>query len=273
MNNFLREPLLHFLFLGGIIFGVYQQLPSSEGSTTFIVSKQRVQILSDAFQSTWRRPPSTKEINTLIDNYILEELYYREAINLGLDQGDPVIRRRLQQKLEFISKDLTTIIDATDSDLKQFFTDNFEKYRNEPTYSFTQIYIDPAKHSEPLQIAQQWLLEIETIKHSGDPTMLPTIIPRKSLREMNNTFGGELANYVADAELNVWLGPVTSSFGLHLIYVNNIQATTLPTLDDVRSRVNRDWVFQQQGKIKAAMDANIKQKYKILVEHPNYVGN
>jgi len=272
MNNFFREPLLHFLLLGALIFGVYQLVPSTNVSTTLIVSKHRIQILADIFQATWHRPPTSDELNKLIDNYILEELYYREAVNLGLDQNDSVIRRRLQQKMEFISKDLSSIIDASDVELASFLAKNSDNYRGQSSYSFKQIYIDPTKHDQPYQLAQKWLTNVETIKPDGDSTMLPKVMTLKNQQVINNTFGGELAAYVANAKSGVWSGPAVSSFGLHLIYVTEIKNAVAPSLAHIREKVSRDWVFQQQRKIKSTMDANLKKKYSIMVEHSAYVG-
>lgn len=272
MNNFLREPLLHFLLLGALIFGAYQMIPSINISTTLIVSKHRIQVLGDTFQATWHRPATSDELNKLIDNYILEELYYREAVNLGLDQDDSVIRRRLQQKMEFISKDLSSIIDASDAELEVFLANNSEKYRAQSSYSFKQIYINPTKHEQPYQLAQKWLADIESIKHDGDSTMLPQVMTLKSQQVINNSFGGELATNVANAKPEIWLGPVASSFGLHLIYVTEIKNSVAPSLNQVREKVSRDWAFEQQHKIKLMMDANLKEKYDITVEHSTYVG-
>ncbi len=272
MNNFLREPLLHFLVIGASIFGVYQIIPSANENTTLVVSEHRIKGLAEAFQATWHRPATTDELNKLIDNYILEELYYREALNLGLDQDDSVIRRRLQQKMEFISKDLSSIIDASDTELEKFLAKNIDKYRDQAAYTFKQVYIDPSKHEQPYQVAQQWLADIEVSNREGDSTMLPQIMTLKNQQMINNSFGGELADFVANAQPDTWSGPVASSFGLHLIYVSQIKDAALPSLDQVREKVSRDWAFQQQSKIKETVDAGLKKKYNITVEHSTYVG-
>ena len=271
MKNFLREPLLHFIILGMLIFGVYQFVPSTNTSATFVVSEQRIQILSELFKATWHRAPTNKELNALIDDYILEELYYREALLLGLDQDDPVIRRRLQQKMEFISNDLSSIIDATDAELELFLTKNIEEYRGGSTYSFRQIFIDPTKHDNSRSLALQWLASIEVSKPNGDTTMLPEALNLKTQREISSIFGDEFSVSIAHAKPEIWLGPITSSFGLHLIYINNVQHAKNPSLDQVRDRVNRDWVYQQQGKIQLAMDARLRQKYSVTVDHADYV--
>jgi len=272
MNNFFREPLLHFLLLGALIFGVYQMVPSANINTKLVVSKERIQVLADAFQATWHRPATIDELNKLIDNYILEELYYREAVNLGLDQDDSVIRRRLQQKMEFISKDLSSIIDASDAELEAFLEKNSDKYRAQSSYSFEQIYIDPTKHDQPYQLAQKWLTDVEARKPDGDSTMLPQVMTLRSQQAINNSFGGGFAAYVVNAKPKTWSGPAISSFGLHLIYVTEIKDAVAPSLAQVREKVSRDWVFQQQSKIKSAMDTNLKKKYDITVEHSAYVG-
>jgi len=273
MKNLLREPLLHFLLLGTLIFASYQLVPSSNVSSTLVVSKQRIDNLSNAFQATWYRQPTDEELNSLIDHYILEELYYREALILGLDQDDAVIRRRLQQKVEFISKDLSSIIDASDTELEQYLAANIEEYRGESTYSFIQVYLDPTKHQQPFQLAQQWLAGMDSIKPDGDATMLPSVILAKSQRVISSIFGDELAAYVANAKPDLWLGPVASSFGLHLIYISENQHQPVPSLDKVRDKVSRDWAFEQEKKIKNTMDENLLKKYNITVEHVNYATN
>lgn len=272
MNKFFHEPLLHFLLLGTLIFGVYSLVPSANLNTALVVSEHRIQVLADTFQATWHRPPTSDELNKLIDNYILEELYYREAVNLGLNQNDSVIRRRLQQKMEFISKDLSSIIDASDAELETFLANNSDKYRGQSSYSFKQIYIDPTKHYQPYQLAQKWLTDIDAIIPDGDSTMLPQVMTLRSQQVINNSFGGELAAYVANVKSGVWSGPAVSSFGLHLIYVTEIKNAEAPSLAQVREKVSRDWAFQQQRKIKSSMDANLMQKYDITVEHSTYVG-
>lgn len=273
MNSFLREPLVHFLLLGSFIFGCYQLVPTSNANTTVVVNQQRIKNIVNTFQTTWYRQPTDDELNSLINQYIVEELYYREALILGLDQDDAVIRRRLQQKVEFISKDLSSIIDATTTELEQYLAENIEKYRDEPRYSFTQIYLDPTKHQKPYQLAQQWLRDIDKIIPDGDSTMLPSMIKAKSLRNISNSFGDDFAAYVANAKPDLWLGPVVSSFGLHLLYVTEIQKSPMPSLDMVRDKVIRDWGFKQENKIKNMMDDKLMEKYNIIVEHPNYVAN
>lgn len=271
MKNLLREPLLHFIIFGTLIFGVYQFVPSINTNVTFIVSEQRIQILSELFKATWHRAPTNKELNALIDDYILEELYYREALLLGLDQDDPVIRRRLQQKMEFISNDLSSIIDATDIELELFLTRNIEEYCGDSTYSFRQIFIDPTKNDDPRMLAQQWLNSIEKLEPRGDNTMLPEALNLKTQREISSIFGDEFSASIANAKPEIWLGPITSGFGLHLIYINNVQHAKNPSLDQVRDKVNRDWAYQQQGKIQLAMDAKLRQKYSVTVDYSDYV--
>lgn len=273
MKKFFREPLLHFLILGSLLFIVYQFVPTTNTSTTFVVSEQRIQILSKLFQATWHRGPTNKELNALIDNYILEELYYREALLLGLDQDDPVIRRRLQQKMEFISNDLSSLIDATDAELDLFLAKNIDQYRGESIYSFKQIYIDPMKHDDPNSLAQQWLASIKTLTPIGDSTMLPTVVVLKNQREISSSFGTKFAAHVANTKPHLWSGPITSSFGLHLTYISDVQHAKAPSLIQVRDKVNRDWAYQQQQQIQLAMDAKLRQKYNVSVENLNYVQN
>ena len=117
----LREPLLHFLLLGAAIFGAYRLLSDARATQpgNIVVTQGRIEALVAAFTRTWQRPPTASEREGLIRDYIREEVYVREAIALGLDQDDMVIRRRLRQKLEFVSEDLTAPAEPTDGQLQR----------------------------------------------------------------------------------------------------------------------------------------------------------
>src|SRR6476659_3404233 len=148
----LREPLLHFLLLGATIFGAYRLLSDARATRpgSIVVTEGRIEALVAAFTRTWQRPPTASEREGLIREYIREEVYVREAITLGLDQDDVVIRRRLRQKLEFVSEDLSSQADPTDGQLRAYLNAHQDAFRVEPHFTFRQVFLDPQRRGDKL---------------------------------------------------------------------------------------------------------------------------
>ncbi len=142
MKRWLSEPLIHFLLLGALIFVAYNALAPDEGrddDTRIVVSQGQQEHLVTAFSRTWQRPPTQEEFNGLVDDWIREEIAYREGLAMGLDTGDLIIRRRLRQKLELLAEDVISLDEPTDEVLQAYLDENTDDYRLEPRYSLRQI--------------------------------------------------------------------------------------------------------------------------------------
>ena len=162
IHRLLREPLVHFLVLGGLLFGLYQWLggpAASAGGGEIVVTEGRVRNLTDTFTRTWQRPPTGDELNGLVEDYIREEVLYREGVALGLDRDDTIIRRRLRQKLEFVSEDAASALEPTDAELTAFLATNADRYRVESRLTFSQVFLDPSKRGDRLEADAAGLLD------------------------------------------------------------------------------------------------------------------
>lgn len=271
-RSILSNPLLQFFAAGIVIFGLYEWRSDRATSVPDTVSISRVEQnnLALLFEKTWRRPPTKTEFDGLIDERLQQELLYREALALGLDRDDVVIRRRLAQKLEFIVDDMTAGNFPSDKELAEFLRQNADRYAQEPVVTFRQVFLSAERRGSSLvEDAKRVLAELRTGKDSSsfsDPTMLPEKMQASSLSAVGRVFGTEFAAALNDVPLGDWAGPVRSTFGAHLVKVGERQAGGPATLDDARMQIERDWREAERQRARAAYMAGLREKYSIVIE-------
>jgi hypothetical protein len=277
MRKLLREPLLHFLLIGIGLFLLYDLLRGGDTGAPrdIVVTEARVEALAQSFATTWMRPPTTQEITGLVDDYIAEEIYYREAIAMGLDQDDTVIRRRLRQKMEFISEDAAATAEPTDAQLQEFLAKHPEKFLEPAQLSFRQVYLNTEKRGEQARVqAEQLLTELQAgrgpadLAMAGDPTLLPPDMQSASPQLIANTFGSDFAAQVEEAPVGQWSGPLQSGFGLHLVRVDERIAGALPAFDQIRPIVLREYQAEQRTLSNRKFLDSLRAKYDIRIEGP-----
>jgi len=277
MRKLLREPLLHFLLIGIGLFVLYDVLRGGDTGAPrdIVVTEARVEALAQSFASTWMRPPTPQEITGLVDDYIAEEIYYREAIAMGLDQDDIVIRRRLRQKMEFISEDAVASTEPTDSELQAYLAKHPEKFVNPASLTFRQIYFSTEKRGEQARVqAEQLLTSLQAGRGPADPaaagdsTLLPPDMQSASPQLIANTFGSDFAAQVEEAPVGQWSGPLQSGFGLHLVHVHERVAGALPAFDEIRPIVLREYQAEQRTQSNKTFLDSLRAKYDIRIEGP-----
>lgn len=243
----LREPLVHFLIAGAAIFTIYGWSGSAVDaeSRRIVVGEEQVQRLASMWSQTWQRPPNAKELDWLIRDYIKEEIYYREAKRLGLDEDDTVVRRRLRSKMEFLATSEAENIVPTDAVLQLRLTRYPARYAADPVVSFDSVYVNKTDGGEAARANAQRILAL--LKAGGDPSELgdPISLPRSmdtaSQFSISRQYGDEFASALVQLPKGEWLGPVESGFGLHLVRINRIDVSRQPTLAEVRQQVENDW--------------------------------
>jgi hypothetical protein len=264
---------VQFLGLGAVVFALYSAFSPSAGTprnTEIVVPAAQITQLSAVFERTWKRPPSETELASMVDGFVREEMYVREATAMGLDANDSVIRRRLQQKIEFLTDAKADRLSPTDAELESFMAENPDNYRLEARVAFTQVFLGPAvQPDDPIVGETLALLESSPgrdLSHLGLSTMLPPQMALSTLTYVSRTFGSQFAQDVAKLPVASWSGPVASSFGLHLVRVDDKTEAILPPLDDVRAAVLRDWTASKRGEISGEYLASLKEKYKVVFE-------
>lgn len=275
IKRILKEPLLHFLALGAVIFLTYSFV-SKHSSTelgTIVITQGQIDSLAKNFARTWQRSPAADELTNLIRDRVREEVLYREALALGLDREDTVIRRRLRQKMEFISHGIAALTEPTDAELGAWLQAHADKFRVEPRLTFRQVYFDPQKHGEYLSRDVAQLLQQlnqagdqADISRLGDSLMLGQMMEAVPFIEIANQFGKAFARNLVALPLMQWQGPVESGYGLHLVFVSQRSESRQPALAEVRDVVRREWENARQVEANEKFYAELLKRYTVVIE-------
>jgi len=274
LGRVLREPLTHFLGLALGIFLLYGAVNRSIESQAdeIIVTSAKIEQLAGLFAKTWQRPPSERELKGLIDDYVKEEIYNREALLLGLDRDDTMIRRRLRQKMEFLVDAEVDAMAPTDAQLEVYLKSNADQFRIAPMMAFEQIYLSPIKRGDRISADAQEILDDvrgnaqSDPKKLGDQTLLPPTLPLVAKATINQTFGGTFADELEKLPENQWSGPVPSSYGLHLVRVSERKEGRNPALSEVRDAVAREWSNTRRKALEAERIEALLKRYNVTIE-------
>jgi len=269
----LREPLVHFLALGALLFLVFQWWGGGPGSSRIVITPGQIDALVVGFTRTWQRPPTERELKGLIDDYVREEIAVREAMAAGLDRDDTVIRRRLRQKLEFVAEDTIDAAPVTDAELQAWLDAHPDQFRTEPEVSLRQVYVSVDRRggsargdAEALRARLTAAGPDAAIEALGDRLMLPQEFERAPRSEIARLFGDRFADAVLDIEPGRWAGPVESGYGLHLVLVRDRVEGRLPSLDEVRPIVEREFLNDRRTRELDAMYDRLLERYRVTVE-------
>jgi len=287
MRQWIKEPLVQFFMIGALFFVLDGQFSVTD-KPLIEVDQQRIDWLKTVWQRQWRREPTPAELQTLIDQQIREEVLYREAGALGLDQNDVIVRRRMVQKLSFLLEDVALAVEPTDQVLRKFYQEHSEEFREPENLSFSHIYFSENRRSQPREDA---LLLLEVINSDqavsegiatkkasmdidalGDPFMLQKFYARRSLQEIAELFGGEFSETLSAIDGSQWFGPVRSAYGFHLVKISAREETRIPALTDVREKVLIRWQDVQRQSANEELYQRLKEKYRIrVIEQANDV--
>ncbi len=273
----LREPLVHFLFIGAAIYlacGLFAEPVNDPQDKTLVVDAGEIEWMATSWYKRWNRMPTLQELDGLIQQYIRETILYREALSMGLDKDDTVIRRRLAQKLEFLAQDLALMTPPTDEELRTYFEEHRDRYQAPVRYTFTQVYIDPDKRGDKTlddakAIKASLIAQPEAIDNAGalgDDFMLQAYYPGNSQADIQKLFGSGFAESVVELSPEQWHGPVLSGYGTHLVYVHSIIEPPAPVFADVRERVQQDWEDARRETMNEQFYASLRDRYTIVIE-------
>ena len=271
IKNFLREPLVHFLVLGLLLFVLFAVVNDDSGRSAeeIVVDQVRMSSLIANFEKTWQRSPTAEEEQSLIDAWVREEVLYREGVAIGFDLGDPVIRRRVAQKMSFVA-DGVVPDSPEEAELETWLAANVDDYMVPAFFTLQQVYIDSQRHADDLDA---FVNSIRTsldagadARSLGDSTLLPTELMSSSSVELTRVFGTEFTVALTATTVGDWQGPIRSGYGLHFVKIDKRIATREPQLEEVRAAVERDFRSDQSQKINEAFYAALLERYTVRVE-------
>lgn len=273
-----REPFTHFVVLGALLFGVYAAIggPRASAPDRIHITAADVAHLRSVFEQRSRRPPTEAELDGLIEDRIREEVLYREALALGLDKDDTIVRRRLAQKVEFLVTDVGALAEPDDAALTDYYARHPDRYRYLGRLSFEHIYFSPHRRgaraasdaTELLGRLRTGRLSVARSAGQGDTSLLEPDYAERATDEIARQFGSSFADTLARLPVGVWQGPVASAYGLHLVRVSARTDSHQPELGAVREQVKRDYLDEQRRRASDRVLERLRSRYEITVADP-----
>jgi hypothetical protein len=279
LRKLIREPLFHFLLLGALIFfiaGRSRSIGVNSGEK-IVVTQSHIESIVVGFSRTWMRPPTQEEMRGLVDDYVREEVLYREAKAMELDQDDVIVRRRMRQKFEFLSEDRAARSrPPNEPELEAYLRQHADKYREEPRFTFEHIFFNREKHGKSAEADAKAVLARLTgrngaaidVEKLSDSFLLPFRFENVSAGETARLFGENFGKQLATVEPGSWEGPLESNYGLHLVRIDEREPETAPPLANVREAVLRDLLNERRKQELDAQYAKLRARYTIVVEPP-----
>ena len=273
----LREPLLHFVLIGALLFAVTALRQQKQEHAEIRITAGEVAQLAAFWETQSQRKPSAEELRGLIEERIDEEVLAREAVRLGLDRDDVIVRRRLAQKMAFVSDDLAVIAEPADAALREYFDAHRETYTSPDLYAVRHVFFNPDRHGMALdadaQRTLQRLARGANPDQAGDPFMLPRELADVSRDDIARDFGSAFADAVTAATPGAWTGPVRSPFGVHLVKLESHTPASAATFEDVRDSVREAYLAQKQQEANAALRTKLRNQYRVVVETAEATGS
>lgn len=270
-----REPLLQFLAVALVLFAADYLLHGSARGTSgdaIVISAGRVQQIAESYELLTHRPPSRTELEALVADFVDEEIAYREAIAMGLDVDDTIVRRRMRQKLMFLVEDANASEEPDGAELAAWFRSHAEEYRLPRRIAFRQVLVSDDVHGDAAPAEAARLLE--ALQDGGDPaalgdaTMLPAAMPLTTRQGVASLFGDAFADGLFASREDGWFGPIGSPFGAHDVRILDRESARGPALDEVRDKVRGDWIEAQRGAARAAFRARLRERYDVTIDWP-----
>ena len=276
LRRLLREPLVQFFLLGGALFCLHGLLGSRDDAAParIEVTAGQIEHLAATFARTWQRPPTERELHGLIDDYVREEIYAREAAALGLDRDDTVIRRRLRQKMEFVTEETDALRDPTDADLRAWLAEHPDGYRLDPRFAFRQVLVSRDRHADDAEGDARALLARArpdrsrrcSRRRGGRDPAAARRAPVVAERDRAASSAKASPRRWRRPRPGSWAGPIESAYGLHLVFVERREAGRVPNLDEVRERLATDWATAQRREAIEAAYRRLRDRYTVVVD-------
>lgn len=252
-----------------ILYGIVNQ--KTDSKNTIIINDFDISNLISTWEMQWKRQPTEQELQKLINLNVKQEIFYQEALNMNLDHNDEIIKRRLSQKMKFLSNDIAALIQPTDEDLEEYLKKNKGKYLTPYSYSLYQIIFIPDNRVNHLKDASETLKQfsnssVEEMKSRGDKLPFNYQLENVNADELALQLGPQFPEALIDQELNKWIGPIASGFGYHLVYITQKKNPELPALKDIKKEVTRDFEYDYQKELDENIYQELKKQYDIQID-------
>ena len=275
VRRWLREPLLHFLLAGALIFAVYQLLHPAAGridpANQITLTQDDLRQLAVHWLAQGRPPPTVAEMRELVDERVREEILSREAAALGLDKDDEIIKRRLVQKMNFLAQDLAALQAPSDADLAQWYAENSDRFALPPRASFRHLYFSldrPGARERSGAVLDKIAgkpADAPEAAGLADPFMFQDYYAERTPEQVAREFGPPFAKALFGLKPGAWQGPVQSGYGWHLVFISSIEPRRVPAFEEIEPDVKSAWLDQKQGEIKRTTFDAMRARYTVVV--------
>jgi peptidyl-prolyl cis-trans isomerase C len=274
MKRWLKEPLLHFACLGALIFAANawrERGRAGENAGARIeITEGTIAWLREGYSKQWHRAPDAEELRGLVNDHLREEVLYREALAMGLDRNDSIVRRRMAQKMEFLTQDIAAAVEPDDAALRKYFGENTARYAKAARVSFRHVFFSKERRGAKLDAdagdALAALAQGASDETMGDPFLREHEFADASADDIAAALGREFAEKVAVMPAGEWRGPVASSYGVHLVRVSGRTEPQPVAFETVRDAVERDFSDERRRTANEAFLAGLKARYRITVD-------
>lgn len=277
LRRWLREPLLHVLLIGLALFVAYYALHPDAGqqrdSNRIVITADDLAQIQLAWMAQWHRPPTPEEMRNLLDTKIREEVLSREALALGLDKDDTIIKRRLAQKLEFVMEDASALREPADDELRRWFAQNAQRFATPSLATFRHLYFSPdLRGTHAREDAMQALHKLADkaeqspeLQGLSDPFMFQNFYAERSPDQVANILGTSFAQALSGLEPGKWQGPIESGLGWHLVWVESNMPGRVPAFEEVEARVKSEWIDEQRAEGKRKIFDHMRARYQVML--------
>jgi peptidyl-prolyl cis-trans isomerase C len=276
VRRWLREPLLHFLLAGALIFAVYDLLNPPANSTSradrIVLTKDDLRQLAIGWLAQGRAAPTAGEMRALVDQKVREQILAREAVGLGLDKDDEIIRRRLAQKMDFLAADIAALQEPSEPELRAWFAQNADRFALPPRASFRHLYFsfDRGPGARDAAAAALTKLAGEPVAAAAegaaaDPFMFRDYYGDRTPEQITKEFGPDFAKALFQLEPAAWRGPIRSGYGWHLVFVDATEPGRIPAFEEVMPDVKSAWFEQKQNELKHTAFEAMRARYAVIV--------
>jgi len=273
MKKLLREPLLHFLLIGACLFLLYEwKADNTVGDRgKILITESDVQQIIASYEKNWSQLPDSQTLRSLVEEHVRAEIMYQEALQLGLEHNDEIIKRRLRQKYEFLVKDLSSIQQPSEADLKSFYASHPETYMSPRKLSFSHIYFSPDKRKEPMENARKLLEEIAgkevKVEEYGDDFHLQQFYASRDYREIVQNYGKQFSDTLFAQTSSGWKEPMLSGYGVHLVNISSIEEPESIPFEEVQQLVLQDWKEKQLETFNEELYRSLFNNYEVVHQH------
>lgn len=276
-NQWLREPLVQFILIGLALFGVQRALPPGRvdqpDRKKIVLTEDDVSQLTMIWQAQGHPPPAPEELQRLLESRIREEVLYREALAMGLDMNDTIVKRRMVQKMDFLAEDLSDLRVPSQAELKGWFAKNAGRFTLPGRVSFRHLYFSYDKHGEKTAAAAAAALKQVAGKPAdsseaaalADPFMFLDYYGDRSFDDIAKAFGPGFARAIFQLKAGSWQGPIESGYGWHLVFIDSLTPARQPAFEEVELDVKTAWVDEQRAEFKRKAFEAMKAKYEIVL--------